>query len=141
MSINQRIKIIIDTFEEGVNSRFAKKIGTAPTVVGTFLPGNRGSKPGFDLLVKILEAYPQLSTNWLLFGEGEMLENPGTKSATQPGSLHHYVGTSSNKISVGGVPTNPESSEIDYYRQRIRELEQKNSELLDKIMQLLTKKE
>lgn len=48
MSINQSIKFIIDTLEQGVNSRFAKRIGTAPTVVGTF---TRRSQRGSCLFI------------------------------------------------------------------------------------------
>jgi len=37
----------------------------------------RNSKGGFgsEVIERILEQYPQLNRNWLLFGEGEMLNN------------------------------------------------------------------
>lgn len=40
----------------------------------------RQSEPGYQALIKILEAYPQVSTEWLLFGRGEMLK--GQQSET-----------------------------------------------------------
>lgn len=62
--------------------RFAQTIGVASGVVGDML-GQRKSKPGFDLVSKILQAYPQIRAEWLMRGEGEMLKSatPSNTSA------------------------------------------------------------
>lgn len=140
MTVNERIKILIEKLEEENQRKFALKIGVSTTGLNSMLPGNRESKPSFEVLNKILSTYPQVSATWLLTGEGEMFK-AGTDVATPPAAGHHYVGSSKNKINVGNVPTTADHSDIEYYRQRIRELEQTNTELLNKIMQLLTKKE
>ena len=36
---------------------------------------NMSSQPGGDMLVKVLTIYPNLSAEWLLRGEGEMLKS------------------------------------------------------------------
>jgi phage repressor protein C with HTH and peptisase S24 domain len=72
--IHQRINLLINTLEEGVQRRFAQTIGVASGVVGDML-GQRKSKPGFDLISKILQAYPQIRAEWLLLGQGEMLKS------------------------------------------------------------------
>lgn len=70
MSINQRIKFLVDDLAGGNVSRFAKEIGVSHTTVNTILPGEKPSKPGYDTLVKIIERFPSIDTDWLLKGEG-----------------------------------------------------------------------
>ncbi len=83
MSINQRIKIAVDQLEGGVKSAFAEKVGTSATIIGTYMPidenetdekkkNRRVSQPGYKELFKILEAYPQLSSDWLMRGVDPM---------------------------------------------------------------------
>jgi len=42
---------------------------------------NMQSQPGGDMLVKILTTYPELSAEWLLRGEGDMLRTADTAPA------------------------------------------------------------
>jgi len=122
--------------------RFAKKIGVAHTSIASMLPDSRESKPGFEVLAKITEAYPTISEAWLLTGEGEPFKGEGTLSTKNV----HKTGTfnssesSGNKVSLPNVAT-PGSTDIEYYRQRVKELEQQNSKLLEQLIQALTKKE
>lgn len=44
---------------------------------------NMSSQPGGDMLVKVLTIYPQLSAEWLLRGEGNMLKNISTHDEPQ----------------------------------------------------------
>jgi len=90
--IHQRLNLLIQSLEDGVQRRFAQTIGVASGVVGDML-GQRKSKPGFDLISKILQAYPQIRAEWLMRGEGEMLKAPtppntsalhSTKTGTEP---------------------------------------------------------
>jgi phage repressor protein C with HTH and peptisase S24 domain len=43
--------------------------------------GKKKSKPGFDIVGKILHSYPEINERWLLLGEGEMLKS--TPSVTE----------------------------------------------------------
>lgn len=72
--IHQRINFLIAELEEGVQRRFAKRVGVAAGVVNDII-GARKSKPGFDLISKILHAYPQIRAEWFVRGEGEMLKS------------------------------------------------------------------
>lgn len=146
MSVNERIKFIIDSKENGKQSAFAHKVGVSPTVIGTFMPpknkDGRVSKPGFEVLNKIAVAYPELRIEWLITGEGEPFKIPdGTmrvNNVDDSRTLNKNT-ASGNTVSYGSVPTPPDTSELGYLRTRVRELEQKNNDLLDKLMQVLTK--
>lgn len=76
--IHQRFEELIAQLAGGVQRRFAQHIGVASGVIGDIV-GQRKSKPGFDITVKILHAYPELRAEWLMLGEGTML-----KSAESP---------------------------------------------------------
>jgi transcriptional regulator with XRE-family HTH domain len=86
--VSQRIKNIIDDFEEGVQRRFALKIGANPTTISEIF-GKRQNKPSVELLQKIADAYPQLRPEWLLLGEGEMLKS--TNANTEPQKTSPYT--------------------------------------------------
>jgi hypothetical protein len=73
-SINQRINFLIDHFERGNKSAFGRRVDMKSGVVGD-LVGGRLNKPSYDAIVKILSAYPSVSTDWLVLGRGPMLQN------------------------------------------------------------------
>jgi phage repressor protein C with HTH and peptisase S24 domain len=77
-SVYQRLNFIVDNLEGGNQAEFARRIGVRSGVVGDMF-GKRRNKPSFEVLGKIVAAYPQLRVEWLLLGEGEML-----KTAVQP---------------------------------------------------------
>lgn len=66
----ERIKQFIDSKDIKV-SRFEKSIGMANASFGKSLKS--GGTIGADKLENILNTYPELSAEWLLRGEGEML--------------------------------------------------------------------
>lgn len=45
---------------------------------------NKASQPGGDMLVNILTVYPELSAEWLLRGEGNMLRTQDNEIETNP---------------------------------------------------------
>jgi transcriptional regulator with XRE-family HTH domain len=82
-TVNQRLNLIVDTFEKGVKAAFARKAGISPQGAQEILAGRKGD-PSFKVLVKILESYPVLDANWLVLGRGEMLKEEGYKSVETP---------------------------------------------------------
>ncbi|NML64438.1 helix-turn-helix transcriptional regulator [Hymenobacter sp. RP-2-7] len=50
---------------------FAQSLGKTATVIQHLV--DERNKPGFDLLSKVLEVYPTVSSDWLLLGRGPML--------------------------------------------------------------------
>jgi transcriptional regulator with XRE-family HTH domain len=84
-ALRQRIKILVDELEGGVQRRFAMAVGAHATTIGEIL-GKRQNQPSSELLQRIAIAYPQLRTDWLLLGEGPMLRNQPTEDITPKNS-------------------------------------------------------
>lgn len=78
-TINQRIAAIIE-YSGMTLTAFSKKIGMAQTSLRECVIN--GTEPKFTTLYKIIKAEPEISSSWLLTGEGDMLvsniscENP-----------------------------------------------------------------
>ena len=56
--------------ENKSSSQFAVEIGVQPSGISHIISGR--NKPSLDFILKMLEKYPFLSTDWLLFGKGDM---------------------------------------------------------------------
>lgn len=70
-SINQRIREFIDSL--GINdNQFAKSIGITQSVIASMF--SRNTEPSSKVVVSILNAYADLSAEWLMRGEGSMLK-------------------------------------------------------------------
>ena len=75
-SINERLQVVINELFDGNKAKFAKAIGIAPTSISNYLGEKRQSKPSSDMLEKILNSVEDISADWLLTGNGEMLKQP-----------------------------------------------------------------
>ena len=51
---------------------FSKRVGVTPSMINN-LTGPRQGKPSYELLERIAATFPELSLEWLVRGEGEML--------------------------------------------------------------------
>nr|GFB33861.1 hypothetical protein [Tanacetum cinerariifolium] len=71
-TVNQRLNILVDSFERGKKVAFARKVSISPQAAQEILAG-RQSEPSFKVLVRILENYPQVCSDWLVLGRGPML--------------------------------------------------------------------
>lgn len=56
--------------ENKTSAQFAEEIGVQPSGISHILSGR--NNPSLDFVLKMLEQYPFLSTEWLLFGKGSM---------------------------------------------------------------------
>jgi transcriptional regulator with XRE-family HTH domain len=56
--------------ENKSSSQLAEEIGVQPSGISHIISGR--NKPSLDFILKMLEKFPFLSTEWLLFGKGEM---------------------------------------------------------------------
>ena len=68
----QRINELISHSKLSKNA-FANKISMEQTTVNNQLIGKRGIS--IDLILNILLAFPEVSSEWLLRGEGRMIKN------------------------------------------------------------------
>lgn len=73
-TINQRINFLVEHFEKGRKAAFARTAGISPQGLQELLTGRQGD-PSFKVLTKILEGYPQVQTDWLVLGKGQMLKD------------------------------------------------------------------
>jgi transcriptional regulator with XRE-family HTH domain len=64
-----RIQKIIQ-IKKLTSSKFADKIGVPRSTISHILSGR--NNPSLELLLKILDAFPEVNTNWLVRGEGSM---------------------------------------------------------------------
>jgi transcriptional regulator with XRE-family HTH domain len=75
MTINDRIRILIDKLAKGKQNAFAETTGIkTPTING--IVGPRQSEPSFSTLKKIVDSYPIINLNWLIKEEGEPFLKP-----------------------------------------------------------------
>ena len=100
-----------------------------------FKGANVKSAPGGDMLVNILTLYPELSAEWLMRGEGEMLRTNGhiplkavpesIKSETIPKELDNNIDPIIDKF-MGKITDQAE--EIGRLKERIAQLEREKNE-------------
>lgn len=70
MTINQRIKYVIDELGYNKNS-FSKALGLSNNVTIGNIVSNRGNKPSFDVLERILRKFDRINVEWLILGTGK----------------------------------------------------------------------
>lgn len=68
MEINDRIKFLIK-FSDLNQNDLAKKMGTTPQYISSIIRGR--DKVGLNFIKKLLDIFPEVNINWLLFGIGE----------------------------------------------------------------------
>jgi len=83
--MRERIQQIMEK-EALTSARFAEEIGIQRAAVSHILTGR--NNPSLDVVTKILQRFPNVNSDWLLFGKGEMV---GDKKADVP---HLFKNTS-----------------------------------------------
>ena len=78
-AITERLKKIMD--DNGLSSaQMADRIGVQRSAISHILSGR--NKPSLDFIIKVLESFPNVSSEWLLRGQ-----NDGSKSAVSVGQI------------------------------------------------------
>ena len=80
-SIGQRFTELIHHLGMSKNA-FAQSLDKTATVIQHLV--DERNKPGFDLLCRVFETYPNVSKDWLLLGQGPMLIAEAVALATPP---------------------------------------------------------
>ncbi len=68
-----RIKHVMEYYEETPNS-FAEKVGVNRSNLTHLFSGR--NQPSLDFAKKVLTAFPEVSTEWLIMGVGNMIKDP-----------------------------------------------------------------
>ena len=86
--VKQRVIGLSEVKAESI-SGFAKAINVAQTTLSEYL--NNGKMPSFKVVNGILEAFPDVSAEWLLRGEGSMYKTTElpTVDVTSEESINH----------------------------------------------------
>ena len=71
MELKERLQKVIDYSKLSVRA-FAMKCGIKQPTLFRYLNG--GSEPVFSVLYNIIHNYPEISCEWLLMGDGNMLK-------------------------------------------------------------------
>ncbi len=66
MDINERVRMVINS-QNLTASAFADKIGVQRSNVSHVLSGR--NKPSFEFIEKLLNAFPNVSSDWLIMGK------------------------------------------------------------------------
>jgi transcriptional regulator with XRE-family HTH domain len=104
--LKDRIKLIIDS-ENLTFSKFADIIGVQRSGISHIISGR--NNPSLDVIQKILESFNFISTDWLLFGKGEMMkEQIQGKLFQDDNELNNEILTSDEKVNL----KSDENSEI-----------------------------
>lgn len=72
--------------ENKTSAQFAEEIGVQPSGISHILSGR--NKPSLDFVIKMLEKYNYISSDWLIFGKGKMYreaQQPDLFSYMEPG--------------------------------------------------------
>lgn len=88
-TVSGRIIKLVDHFCKGNKTAFGRAADIQSGVLAGIV-GERGSKPGFELLQKMLTAYPTVSPDWLLFGHGPMLRRMADSEESYAGHIGRF---------------------------------------------------
>ncbi len=94
-AVTQRIFQFIEA--EGLSyADFAAAINVGPAVVSHLKNGR--NKVSLNVYAQILDSFPQLSPDWLLFGEGTMYRNQTAKMEEAPNLFNIINGENTSRI-------------------------------------------
>ena len=119
--------------ENKSSAQLADEIGVQPSGISHILSGR--NNPSLDFVLKMLEKYQYLSTDWLLFGKGTMYKDK------QMQTLFDDADIVERKPGTGSVPDEPyrqipESHLIDKdpVRMKVSDVEKKEISSLSRIV-------
>ena len=71
------------------SSSFADKIGVNRATISHVLSGR--NKPSIDFLDKMIRAFPDLNSNWIVSGDGLMYKSDGVKEVVKSKNIKKIV--------------------------------------------------
>lgn len=79
-NMNNRVKTILEEYNLSA-SKFADIVGVQASGISHILSGR--NKPGYDFIRKVLIAFPEVSSDWLILGNGNMKREITTETHKQ----------------------------------------------------------
>lgn len=111
-SMNERIRAIISYYKLS-DRQFAIKIGVTQSVIGSMF--QKGTEPSSKVIQLTASTFPEISLDWFIRGEGEMIKNTGKEVAR----IERLVDTIATLQETINVKTDTISTLIE----RIKQLE------------------
>lgn len=84
---------------------FAEEIGVQPSSVSHILSGR--NRPSLDFVLKMLERYKSISTEWLLFGKGKMFKESVMPTLFDEIEMSGKIETREMKTEMSGQEEQP----------------------------------
>lgn len=131
MDIKDRFKEFI-AYKRLTQRRFQASIGVSSSYINGITDGI-----GAEVLRKVSITYPELNTDWLLTGEGEMLNTSGALPSNQSVSDRHGTSVAGNGNNVNATSALEKALESLMEQQRITV---KAQEQIDRLLALLEKR-
>ena len=69
------------------SAKFADEIGVQRSSISHVLSGR--NKPSLEFIQKILKTYPEISSDWILFGKGKMMSNQENETEVKRGRVEN----------------------------------------------------
>ena len=69
------------------SAKFADEIGVQRSSISHVLSGR--NKPSLEFIQKILKTYPEISSDWILFGKGKMMSNQENATEVKRGRVEN----------------------------------------------------
>jgi transcriptional regulator with XRE-family HTH domain len=86
--------------ENKSSAQFAEEIGVQPSGISHIISGR--NKPSLDFILKMLEKYRFIATDWLLFGKGSMYKEPEMQKLFEE-SIDFTSKSSENEVNMEQV--------------------------------------
>lgn len=129
MNVKKRINIFIDY--KGIPiKKFEEKCGLSNGYISSMRKGFGETK-----LNNVLNAFPELNREWLLYGEGEMLKSPVQEAR---GDNNTQISGNSNNVNTS-VEIQIALNEISEMRKLVQEQVRINKEQTDKFLAIIEK--
>ena len=127
----ERIKLLIKNLEMPTTAKFCRDTGLSRPLVDK-LTSSGGNQPRFDTLQKIKSAFPETNLNWLVSGQGEILEEVTDTKNVDLLKTYRSIKTKNNSNLTNSFLTSIQFISKEYQEMEEMELNAKAQFILEK---------
>ena len=135
--IGERMKLLIKKLGLPTTAKFCRDTGLSRPLVDKLTSG--GNQPRFDTLQKIKSTFPKTNLNWLVSGQGEILEEVTDKKDVDLLKTYRSIKIKNNYILTNSFLTSTKSISEEYYEMEEMELNAKPQLIPEKKLNQLKK--
>ena len=135
--IGERMKLLIKKLGLPTTAKFCRDTGLSRPLVDKLTSG--GNQPRFDTLQKIKSAFPKTNLNWLVSGQGEILEEVTDKKDVDLLKTYRGIKIKNNYILTNSFLTSTKSISEEYHEMEEMELNAKAQLIPEKKLNQLKK--